>query len=154
MFQIKRLNHLVLYVAHLEEVANFYQSILGFQIIEQLDNNAIFLRANGSTNHHDLGLFSVGPHALGVPDKAHVGLYHAAWEVDQIEDLEEVRKALIKTESFLGQSDHGNSFSLYGVDPDKNEFEVFWMLPKSEWQTRNFGVFALDLEQEIKNRRS
>ena len=43
---------------------------------------AVFMRAPGSTNDHDLGLFSVGssagPSSAG---RQSVGLYHLAWEV-------------------------------------------------------------------------
>jgi len=30
-------------------------------------------------------------------------------------------------------SSHGATKSVYGADPDGNEFEVMWMLPRDEW---------------------
>jgi hypothetical protein len=42
-----------------------------------------------SGNHHDLGLFGVGerpPKPRGT-----IGLYHLAWQVDTIDDLEQAR---------------------------------------------------------------
>ena len=54
--------------------------------------------------------------------------------------------------ALTGQSDHGNSLSLYAADPDGNEFEVFWMVPRDEWETRGFGTRRLDLEGELKRR--
>ena len=53
---------------------------------------AVFMRAPGSTNDHDLGLFSVGSSGRPVrpPGEAALGLYHLAWEVSTLEDLEEL----------------------------------------------------------------
>ena len=44
----------------------------------------------GGDNHHDLGLFSVGPEAPRAP-RGSTGLYHLAWEVPTIEDLADGR---------------------------------------------------------------
>ena len=51
-----------------------------------------------------------------------------------------------------GESDHGASLSLYAADPDGNEFEVFWMVPRDEWETRGFGTRRLDLAGELAKR--
>ena len=67
MFTIKRLNHAVLYVSDLSRSGDFYRTILGFEVVEALGDQALFLRANGSDNHHDLGLFGVG--AAGPPPR-------------------------------------------------------------------------------------
>lgn len=57
---IKRLNHAVLYVADAKLSAAFYTEVLGFAVAASMGDQAFFLRADGSTNDHDLGLFSVG----------------------------------------------------------------------------------------------
>ena len=51
--------------------------------------------------------------------------------------------------NLAGESDHGNSLSLYAKDPDGNELEVFWMLPRDEWEKRGFGTRRLDLAGEL-----
>jgi catechol-2,3-dioxygenase len=152
MFTIKRLNHAVLYVKNAQRAADFYRDILGFETVQALDDRAFFLRANGSDNHHDLGLFGIGE---GAPPPGHgdrVGLYHLAWEVDALTDLAEARRALADVDALTGESDHGNSLSIYAADPDGNEFEVFWMVPREEWETRGFGVRPLDLQGELERR--
>ena len=58
MIPVQRLNHAVLYVRDAAASATFYQEVLGFEVVEQL-SGAVFLRCGGTTNHHDLGLFSV-----------------------------------------------------------------------------------------------
>jgi catechol-2,3-dioxygenase len=148
-FTIKRLNHLVLWVRDAQRSLAFYRDVLGFSIVEMPSPQAVFLRANGSDNHHDLGLFGIGADAPGPSDGHQVGMYHAAWEVAAIQDLAHARDALRTSGALVGESDHGNSLSLYARDPDGNELEVFWMLPRDEWETRGFGTRRLDLEGEL-----
>ncbi len=147
MFTVKRLNHLILYVRDAQRALGFYRDVLGFQIVEAPSDQAVFLRANGSDNHHDLGLFAIDPDAPGPSKGDRVGLYHAAWEVPSIGDLIQVREALTAAGALVGDNDHGTSLSLYAVDPDGNEFEVFWPVPREEWDTRKGG--RLDLEAEL-----
>ena len=148
-FTIKRLNHLVLWVRDAQVSLNFYRDVLGFSIVEMPSPQAVFLRANGSDNHHDLGLFGIGPDAPPPSQGRQVGMYHAAWEVATIQDLAKARSALHRAGSLAGESDHGNSLSLYAKDPDGNELEVFWMVPRQEWETRGFGTRRLDLAGEL-----
>ncbi len=151
MFTVKRLNHIVLYVRDAQRALRFYQDVLGFKVVEAPSPQAVFLRANGSDNHHDLGLFGVGPNAAQPPEPR-IGLYHAAWEVESIDDLARAREALSAAGALRGESDHGNSLSLYAADPDGNELEVFWMIPCEEWETRGFGTRRLDLAGELARR--
>jgi len=50
-----------------------------------------------------------------------------------------------------GESSHGATKSVYGADPDGNEFEVMWMLPKGNWgEFENTApVERLDLSGEV-----
>ena len=83
---VKRLNHAVLWVRDARASAAFYGDALGFQVVESdPSGRAVFMRAGGSDNHHDLGLFSVGERPSPPPQAP--GLYHLAWQVDTIEDL-------------------------------------------------------------------
>lgn len=143
------LNHAVLFVSDLNQDRAFYTETLGFTVAAQEDRmNAVFLRSPGSDNHHDLGLFETP----GVKSpRGSVGLYHLAWEVDQIEDLAQVQNALAEASALTGQAHHGATISLYGVDPSGNEFEVMWLLPRDEWgEYEDKGaVMPLDLDAEI-----
>ncbi|MEO7555212.1 MAG: VOC family protein, partial [Acidimicrobiales bacterium] len=58
-----------------------------------------------------------------------VGLYHLAWEVDTLDDLDQLRTKLVAADALTGQSDHGTTKSLYGHDPDGIELEVVWIVP-------------------------
>src|SRR5215470_4453690 len=153
-FTIKRLNHLVLWVRDAQRAMQFYRDVLGFSIVEMPSPQAVFMRANGSDNHHDLGLFGIGMDAPPPSSGRQVGLYHAAWELAEITDLAAVRDELVRVGAFVGESDHGNSLSVYARDPDGNEFEVFWMIPREEWDKRGFGTRRLDLTGELAARAS
>jgi catechol-2,3-dioxygenase len=54
--------------------------------------------------------------------------------------------------ALTGASDHGVSKSLYGRDPDGNEFEVMWRVPPAAWgrYAEEAVVMPLDLEAELK----
>ena len=124
---IHRLNHAVLYVGDVSASVAFYTDVLGFSVVATLGDQAAFLRAAESTNDHDLGLFRAGTAAP--PDPGAVGLYHLAWEVGTLADLEEVRDQLAAAGALVGMSDHGSTKSLYGKDPDGLEFEIVWLIP-------------------------
>ena len=93
MIPVQRLNHAVLYVRDADRAAAFYEEAFGFEVVQRIPGVAAFLKAAGTTNHHDLGLFSVGANAPG-PERGRVGLYHLAWEVPSIHDLAAGRETL------------------------------------------------------------
>ncbi len=147
---VSRLNHAVLFVRDLDRASRFYQEAFGFEEIAREGGQMAFLRAAGGENHHDLGLAQVGPNALR-PPRGSTGLYHLAWQVGSITDLAEARTTLANLGALTGQSDHGATKSLYGVDPDGNEFEVMWMVPREDWgEFENRGVvLPLDINREV-----
>ena len=129
---VLRLNHAVLYVRDAQRAAAFYEEVLGFRRIGMADgfDGAVFLQAPGSTNDHDLGLFTIGegagPSGAG---RQTVGLYHLAWEVDTLAELERIAGLLSEHGALVGASDHGTTKALYAHDPDGIEFEVSWLVP-------------------------
>jgi catechol-2,3-dioxygenase len=149
MIPVTRLNHAVLFVSDLDRVVDFYSRAFGFEVIFQTPGQAAFLRARNSTNHHDLGLFASRERTrapLGSP-----GLYHLAWEVPTIDDLAAARATLAEFGALVGESDHGATKSLYGKDPDGNEFEIMWLVPRADWgpHERDAVIERLDLQSEL-----
>jgi catechol-2,3-dioxygenase len=148
--QAVRLNHAVLFVADLERSLAFYEAAFGTIVVAREPRaNAAFLRMPRSGNHHDLGLFGVG--AQPPRPRGSIGLYHLAWQVDTVEDLEQARLTLANLDALTGESSHGATKSIYGKDPDGNEFEVMWMLPKASWgEYENAApIERLDLAAEV-----
>jgi catechol-2,3-dioxygenase len=145
------LNHAVLFVAELDRAERFYTDVFGMEVVAREPRaNAAFLRLPRSGNHHDLGLFGVGASAAPkVPGG--IGLYHLAWQLDTVEELAAARQTLIAAGAYTGESSHGATKSVYGADPDGNEFEVMWMLPREDWGAYESSapVERLDLDAEL-----
>lgn len=150
---ITRLNHAVLYVRDAEGSAAFYTEALGFRPVMVIPG-AVFLQASGSSNDHDLGLFSIGQQAG--PSQAGqqtVGLYHLAWEVDTLAELSRIAGVLRGRGALVGASDHGSTKALYARDPDGIEFEVSWLVPAAllddETVKARATIRPLDLDREL-----
>jgi catechol-2,3-dioxygenase len=148
---VRRLNHAVLYVRDLAATVSFYRETLGFEIRMEIPGQAAFLRAPGSDNDHDLGLFEIGA-AAGPVAGPRVGLYHLAWEVGTLADLAEARDKLAAAGALVGQSDHRVSKSLYAKDPSGIEFEVMWRVPAEDWEqemSKGGMTVPLDLDDAL-----
>ncbi|MDP9397592.1 MAG: VOC family protein [Actinomycetota bacterium] len=153
---IHRLNHAVLFVRDLESSVAFYRDVLGFSPVNMTPEGfggAAFLQAPDSTNDHDLGLFEVGEGAgPSQAGRATVGLYHLAWEVDTLAELERTAQRLEEAGGLVGSSDHGTTKSLYGRDPDGLEFEIVWLIPAEllddEARAARKRIGRLDLARE------
>ena len=153
-----RLNHAVLYVRDAERTAQFYEQVLGFSRGDYTDTipGARFLRAPGSTNDHDIGLFEVGetagPSAAGRGGS--VGLWHLAWEVETLAQLQRFAVQLEAAGALSRAVDHGSIKSLYGRDPDGLRFEIAWLVPASLLDPGDLSARALlqplDLAAEIR----
>jgi catechol-2,3-dioxygenase len=149
MGRIARLNHAVLYVSDLDRSVDFYTKAFGFDVIARMGDGAAFLRAAGSDNHHDLGLFAVGSNAVK-PRPGSIGLYHLAWQLGTIEELAEAAVQLSQLGALTGMSDHGATKSLYGRDPDGIEFEIMWLVPHEAWPADDEAVTRpLNLQREL-----
>jgi catechol-2,3-dioxygenase len=124
------MNHAVLYVRDVKRTVEFYRDLLDFSVKFEIPGQAAFLQAPASQNDHDLGVFQVGPDARpSQAGRGMVGLYHLAWEVDTLDELERIAQKLREAESLVGASDHGTTKALYAHDPDGLEFEVCWLVP-------------------------
>jgi catechol-2,3-dioxygenase len=147
-----RLNHAVLFVEDLSRAERFYTEVFGMVVAAREPRaNAVFLRLPRSGNHHDLGLFGVGPSAAP-KRRGGIGLYHLAWQVDTVDELEQARAALVSAGAHTGESSHGATKSVYGADPDGNEFEIMWMLPREDWGPYENAapIDHLDLSAELR----
>ena len=127
---IKRMNHAVLYVRDADRTTDFYRDVLGFRVVGEFPGTAKFLQAPDSTNDHDLALFTIGPNAGdSAAGRSTVGLYHIAWEVQTLGDLQEIALKLQEAGALVGATDHSTTKALYAKDPDGLEFEVCWLVP-------------------------
>jgi catechol-2,3-dioxygenase len=150
---ISRLNHAVLYVRDVARSTAFYRDVLGFRVKTALGEQAVFLQAPDSTNDHDLALFGLGAAAGdSTAGRSTVGMYHLAWELGTLAELEEHAERLAAAGALVGASDHGTTKSLYAKDPDGLEFEVVWIVPADRLDeaavAASSSIRPLDLAKE------
>lgn len=144
--RIHELGHVVLYVSSLKRSADFYRDVLGFPEIARDEYTALY--SSGRT-HHELLLIAVG----GAPRKkgTEPGLYHIGFKVaDTTEELKEVFQHLRKHNvPIVGTADHTVTHSIYILDPDGNELELYADV-SDIWKKNPKSVMAppkpLDLE--------
>lgn len=131
--KIKTLGHAVLKVHSLERSAAFYRDVLGMREVARYRGKMVFFSLGA--NHHDLALMEVGPHAADA-DPGAVGLYHLAFKVgDSLDELRAVKAELEASGvAILGMSDHRVSQSLYILDPDGIELELYVDADPALWR--------------------
>jgi len=142
--EIKELGHLVLYVRDLEKSAAFYRDVLGWtQVVDEVPGMPAAAFSSGRT-HHELLLIEVGPTAQAQPQGRRVGLYHFGLKVGDSDD--ELREALAAVEAagahVVGASDHTVTHSLYILDPDGNEIELYVDVPGVDWRKDPKAIMA------------
>ena len=143
---VRELGHLVLYVHDVGRSAEFYRDVLGWrQIMPEPGEAPVGAAAFSSgRTHHELLLIEVGPDAAPIPSGRHVGLYHFGLKVGDTDD--ELRDALRTVQeagvTVVGASDHTITHSLYILDPDGNEIELFIDVAGVDWTTDPALLFS------------
>ena len=151
MLRPKQLGHLVLRVRDLDACERFYSEILGLHITNKRPGEMVFMSAR-ETPSHELALMAADPDAP-VLDRGGVGLYHFAWEMRSFEDLQQMYLELKQKEvDIVGIGDHGISIGVYILDPEGNEIEMFYELPRKDWPSDGElfnGKFPYNLEMGV-----
>lgn len=153
--KITGMNHAVLYVRSADRTARFYEQVLGFSaVIKDEAGRFVFMRAPASQNHHDIAFFTVGEAAAdSAAGQRSVGLYHIAWEVPALSDLQDAMDRLSAAGALAGSSDHGANKSVYGKDPDGLEFEIMWLVPRQDWGEEESQAIIRPLDLAAEQRR-
>jgi catechol-2,3-dioxygenase len=136
---VRELGHLVLYVRDVARSAAFYRDVLGWrQILPEPGQEPLGAAAFSSgRTHHELLLIEVGADATPIPAGRRVGLYHFGLNVGETDD--DLRAALKAVQDagavVVGASDHTVTHSLYILDPDGNELELYVDVPGVDWKS-------------------
>ncbi len=137
--KIHELGHVVLYVSDLERSASFYKTILGFNEIHRDFHIALF--SSGRT-HHELLLIEVGGEKRPLL-RHEPGLYHIGFKIGN--SAEDIRKAYEELQrnnvTIVGATDHHVTHSLYILDPDNNELELYADV-SDDWKTNPQAIVA------------
>ena len=141
--QVKELGHVVLFVRDLEKSVHFYRDILGFHAIEMEGMHGAAVFSSGRT-HHELLLIEVGPNAPTPSKGRRAGLYHIGLKIG--DSLDELKAAKAELEAagvpIVGMSDHYVTKSLYLLDPDGNEVEIYADGDPAVWRENPAAVVA------------
>lgn len=140
-------SHVHLKVADLQRSIDFYQQVIGFQVLEQTENKAS-LSADGKTV-----LVTVEqPEHIHSKQLRTTGLYHFALLLPARSDLAKVIEHFIKIGYPLqGASDHLVSEALYLADPDGNGIEIYTDRPSTTWKWNNEEVVMSTERLDIEN---
>jgi catechol 2,3-dioxygenase len=119
-------------VSDLDRAIAFYRDVLGFELMQQLGDEAAFLSAGGY--HHHLGLNTWESKGGSPPPPGTTGLYHVAIRYPDRGALAQAVRSLLDAGIRLsGASDHGVSEAVYLRDPDDNGIELYRDRPREEW---------------------
>jgi catechol 2,3-dioxygenase len=145
------IGHVHLKVADLERAIDFYRDVLGFDVTQQMGDQAAFLSAGGY--HHHIGLNTWESKGGSPPPPGSTGLFHLAIRYPTRAALADALKRLVENRvAISGASDHGVSEAIYLHDPDGNGIELYRDRPREEWPMAQDGKgvamvsIPLDLE--------
>ncbi len=134
--EVKELGHVVLFVRDVEESRRFYSDVLGWREVRREGQRARTVTYSTGRTHHELYLMEVGEGAQPVPEGRRLGLYHIGVKIGTTD--EELEAALGELQAagarVVGSSDHGFTHSLYVLDPDGNEVELYIDVQPETWR--------------------
>ena len=132
--QVKELGHVVLYVRDLAASCQFYGELLGWREVGRYGSSAA-VYSSGRT-HHELLLLQVDHDAAAIPRGPRVGLYHFGLKIGESDDELRAAMAQLRTANvtIVGTTDHGVTHSVYILDPDGNELELYIDVQPELWR--------------------
>ena len=134
--------HVHLKVADLDRAIDFYQRVLGFDLMQRFGSQAAFLSAGGY--HHHLGLNTWQSRGGSRPAPGTTGLYHTAFLYPTRAALgRAVSRVVDQGVEITGWADHGVSLAVYFDDMDGNGIEIYWDRPQEDWPRTGDGQLAM-----------
>jgi catechol 2,3-dioxygenase len=135
------IGHVHLKVSDLERSISFYRDVLGYDLKQQLGDEAAFLAAGDY--HHHIGLNTWQSKGGSPPPPGTTGLFHFAIRFPDRPALAQALRRVLEAGIRVGASDHGVSEAVYFEDPDGNGIEIYRDRPKEEWPRSPDGGVAM-----------
>ena len=128
--KIDSIGHCAIAASDMKLMASFYQTVLGFELLERdPDHGGVFLNLEGTSHAIDLfpmGMLGTKPASGGSPP------IHIAFKVSTYSALREAHSSLIQHQIRVqALLDHTNQRSIYFSDPEGNRLEIYF--EKSNW---------------------
>lgn len=128
-----QISDVTLNVNDLEKMMNFYETVVGLQVLEKNSHTAIL-----GIKESQLPLLKL--QLVGTPYAFETGLYHTAFLLPERQELTRTIRRIAKQNYPLdGASDHGYSEALYLHDPEGNGIEIYHDKPYEVWDVRDNG---------------
>ena len=122
MAKVNKVAHVVLSVRDVAASADFYSRALGLEVVDMKENHRACFLSFGQ-QHHDIALFKAAEGA----ERGGVGLSHIAFQIEGgLPELRELKGRLEEMGATISRTtDHTITKSVYFLDPDGNELEIF-----------------------------
>ena len=123
MPKVTSLGHIGVYVRDIERSVAFYRDIFGLQVSDRSPRGAVFMTAQDRlTEHHELLL------APGRNDDGKVNvLQQISFHCASLKDVKDFYRLFVENNVPINRVvSHGNTVSIYALDPDGNSVEVYW----------------------------
>lgn len=122
MARVNKVAHVVLNVTDVVRSADFYRRALGLEVVDLKENHRACFLSFGA-QHHDIALFKAADGA----ERGGVGLSHIAFQIEGgLPELKELKGRLEEMGATISRTtDHTITKSVYFLDPDGNELEIF-----------------------------
>ncbi|AEF55304.1 VOC family protein [Marinomonas posidonica] len=150
------LSHFEIFVENVTLMENFYTQCLGLVVTDRGEgqDGMVFL-SNSPQEHHQLVLTPRKPSS-----EINSPMDHIAFRVSSLTHLRSFYEALASYSANFQTVSHGNTWSIYFLDPENNRFELFTDTPWHVSQPCRFEVdFGLSdeelfqfTEQKIRNK--
>ena len=121
--QIESLGHVVIKVRDVARSEAFYNGVLGLPIAARSERSPMTFFSLG--DHHDFAIAGLGDDAEPANGNA-VGLAHVAFKIgNSFDELKDAKRHLDEAGIPCTPVDHEVTQSLYFVDPDGNQIELY-----------------------------
>lgn len=119
MPKVNKVAHVVLAVKDVMASVKFYTEVLGMEAVDLKENHKACFLSFG-TQHHDIALFEA-------PERGEIGLNHFAMQIEGgIPELSQLKQKLEDMGATITRTtDHTITKSVYFLDPDGNQLEIF-----------------------------
>ena len=133
-------SHMVLYVEDVEQMLAFYTDVLGFEVTDRgplgPDDREIVFLSQSPREHHQVA-FIDGRSEAGPSNSVN----HAAFRTADLASLRGMAASLDAEGISYSPRSHGNTWSIYFEDPERNGIEIFCDTP---WKVAQPQAVAWD----------
>lgn len=141
-----RIGRTALRVNDLDEVTEFYRTVVGLSVLDESDTRAVL-----GVSDTALLVLERAPDAPA-RHRSGAGLYHTAFRVPSRTALGDALARIREHWRLDGASDHGVSEALYLTDPEGNGVELYRDFPRDDWPRGDdgrvrMGSAPLDLDR-------